>query len=184
VIAEFGQQLSAPQGPAIEEDIVLVGLAARTEVDQLLLDLFATAVRANGGSIEIIDPKLNAEDAIASATRARPMVLCVAAISPTRGAELRNYCRRVRAALGDDMRIVALRPHLADSDVTRSAVRMRDAGADYVARNVREALEAVNLDLQVTSVDKSRAVASQPQRAPSSVESLSGATRAIHDSVC
>jgi hypothetical protein len=73
---------------------------------------------------------------------AKPALVCIASISPTRGSEVRNYCRRLRAAI-PEAKLLVLRPHLADADVSRSTARMKDAGADFVATSVAEAVEAI-----------------------------------------
>lgn len=62
--------------------------------------------------------------------------------SPTRGAEARNYCRRIRAAR-PDMKLLVLRPLPDASDTTRPVARMKEAGADYVATSIQQALQEI-----------------------------------------
>jgi hypothetical protein len=70
-------------------------------------------------------------------------LVCIVAISPTRGSEVRNYCRRLRAN-APGVKILVLRPTLAESDVSRSVERLKESGADCVVTTTQEALEAVS----------------------------------------
>jgi hypothetical protein len=72
----------------------------------------------------------------------KPVVVCVVAISPTRGSEVRTYCRRLRGLL-PEAKLLVLRPHLADADVSRATARMKEAGADFVVTSVAEATDVI-----------------------------------------
>jgi hypothetical protein len=55
---------------------------------------------------------------------------------------VRNYCRRIRTEL-PETRILVLRPTLAEADLSKSTLRMKQAGADCVATSTKEASEAI-----------------------------------------
>jgi hypothetical protein len=42
-----------------------------------------------------------------------------------------------------NVKLLVLRPNVADTDVSRSAARIREAGADCVATNIAEALQGI-----------------------------------------
>lgn len=125
----------------------VVGLAARTPADQLVLEMLDAA----GGGLAIVPPQLTSEQALAHTLQARPMLVCMTAISATRGAEVRSYCRRLRAAM-PETKLLVLRPHAAHADSSRSELRLKEAGADAVVTSAKQALEAIaNLLAQARS---------------------------------
>jgi predicted PurR-regulated permease PerM len=140
VAAETVHQI-APGEPARASDAPMVmGLAARTAVDQVLLEMLCVGLPEV--RMELAPGELSSEQAMQRVLERKPALLCIAAISPTRGSEVRNYCRSVRSALPQTS-ILVLRPTLADADVSKAAARMKEAGADYVATSVAEALETI-----------------------------------------
>jgi hypothetical protein len=118
----------------------VIGLAARTPVDQTALELLRAAVGAK--SMTLIPLELSGDEAVSDAIQQRPLAVCVGAISPTRGAEVRSFCRRLRSAV-PETKLVVLRPLALDGDAERSSSRMHDAGADIVVTNVKDAVEAI-----------------------------------------
>ncbi len=90
----------------------------------------------------LIPPELSADEALNEAIEQRPVVVCIGAISPTRGAEVRNFCRRLRNAV-PETKVIVLRPLVVEVDVERSSTRMHEAGADIVVHNAKEAVEAI-----------------------------------------
>jgi CheY-like chemotaxis protein len=68
--------------------------------------------------------------------------VCIGAISPTRGAEVRNFCRRLRNA-APETKVIVLRPLAVEVDAERSSTRMHEAGADVVVTNAKDAVEAI-----------------------------------------
>jgi hypothetical protein len=141
--AEIVQQVPVPAMGTEGRTRRLVGLATRTSADQLALEMLSVAVGGSGAAIEMIPADLAAPEAIAQAIARRPALVCLVALSPARGSELRSYCRRLRAQLRDT-KIVVLRPNFADVDATRSMARMKEAGADRVATNLRDAVDAID----------------------------------------
>jgi predicted PurR-regulated permease PerM len=137
VMNEIVQQI-AP----VDESLPLapvIGLAARTPEDQMALELLRAAVGSRAMTLIPLD--LSADEALTEAIEQRPVAVCAGAISSTRNAEVRNYCRRLRSAT-PETKIVVFRP-AAEADVERSSARMHEAGADVVAGNARDAIEAI-----------------------------------------
>jgi DNA-binding NarL/FixJ family response regulator len=118
----------------------IVGLAARTPADHVVIEMLRAALGET--PMAVIPPDLSSEQAMQRVVDRGPALVCIAALSPTRGAELRHYCRRLRSEL-PHAHILVLRPALADADVTKSAQRMKEAGADAVATSTKEAVEVI-----------------------------------------
>jgi predicted PurR-regulated permease PerM len=118
----------------------VVGLAARTPADQTALELLRAAVGAK--SMTLVPLDLSADEALNEAIEQRPVAVCIGAISPTRGAEVRNFCRRLRSAV-PETKVIVLRPLVLEADVERSSTRMHEAGADIVVTNAKEAVDAI-----------------------------------------
>jgi predicted PurR-regulated permease PerM len=116
------QMVPAAEGQQVTP---VIGLAARTPEDQTALELLRAAVGAQTMTLE-----------------QRPLAICIGAISPTRGAEVRNFCRRLRNAL-PDTKLIVLRPLAVDADVERSSTRMHEAGADVFVTNAKDAVAAI-----------------------------------------
>jgi predicted PurR-regulated permease PerM len=118
----------------------VIGLAARAPADQTALELLRAAVGAN--AMTLISPGLSADEALNEAIEQRPVAVCIGAVSLTRGAEVRNFCRRLRNAV-PETKLIVLRPLMAEVDVERSSTRMHEAGADIVVHNAKDAVEAI-----------------------------------------
>ena len=118
----------------------VIGLAARTPEDQMALELLCAAVGPKAMTLVSFD--LVADGAVAETIERRPVAVCIGAISPTRGTEVRNFCRRLRNAL-PETKIIVLRPPAVEGDLERSSTRMQEAGADLVVVNAKDAIEAI-----------------------------------------
>ena len=118
----------------------VVGLAARSPLDQTVLEMLCAVL--GSGEISLVAQELPADEAVVRAIEQQPDLVCVVAVSPTRGAEICNYCRRIRSAL-PNAKVLVLRPHVLDADLSRAAARMLDAGADHMVTNVKDAVEAI-----------------------------------------
>jgi predicted PurR-regulated permease PerM len=138
VINEMVQQM-APVAETLPVASV-IGIAARTPEDHTALELLRAAVGSQ--SMTLIPPELTADDAVTEAIEQRPSVVCIGAISPTRGAEVRNFCRRLRNA-APETKVIVLRPVAVDVDAERSSMRLHEAGADVVVTNAKDAVEAI-----------------------------------------
>lgn len=161
VIAETVQQMPS-KADAMPPTASIVGLAVPTMPDLLVLEMLRVAYGRERIASMAPAPELSAEEAVRVAIRQRPQMICIAATSETRGSELRNYCRQIRAAL-PDTKIVVLRPQLLEDEVPRSSERFKEAGADCLALGVKEAVVAIQrlLPAEQTVVD----TASKPRPA-------------------
>lgn len=164
VIKEIAQQSEAPDRTPAP---TVIGLAACTAVDQTALELLHSAVGES--DIAVVPTHLSAEQAVSHAIERRPTLVCIVAVSATCGAEVRSYCRRIRAS-APQARIVVFRPHLLEADVERSAARMKEAGADEVLSSVQETVDA--LCTTITKVQRSPVVQG---RNIEDIEELAGA---------
>ena len=117
----------------------VIGLAARAPEDQTALELLRAAVGSRAMTLIPLD--LSADEALTEAVEQRPLAVCIGAISPTRNAEVRSYCRRLRA-VPPETKIIMLRPAV-EGDVERSQARMHEAGADIIVGNAKDAIEAI-----------------------------------------
>jgi predicted PurR-regulated permease PerM len=117
----------------------VIGLAARAPEDQTALELLRAAVGSRAMTLIPLD--LSADEALTEAIEQRPLAVCIGAISPTRNAEVRSYCRGLRAA-APETKIIMLRPAV-EGDVERSQARMHEAGADIIVGNAKDAIEAI-----------------------------------------
>ena len=156
VINDIVQQLapvdqSLPVGPVI-------GLAVRAPEDQTALELLRAAVGAR--AMTIISPDLSADEALQETIELRPVAVCVGAISPTRGAEVRTFCRRLRGA-APETKVIVLRPRADEADIERSATRLQEAGANIVVVNAKDAVEAIERVLSETPAARSLCVVGQ-----------------------
>lgn len=124
----------------------VIGLAARTPEDQTALELLRAAVGSRAMTLIPLD--LSADEALTEAIEQRPMAVCIGAISSTRNAEVRKYCRRLRNA-APETKIIVLRP-ADEADIERSSTRMHEAGADVIVGNAKDAIEAIERLLSTT----------------------------------
>jgi hypothetical protein len=120
----------------------IVGVATRTPVDQVVLEMLCLAVKSTEARFQPIGADADGVRAIERAIGMHPELICIVSLSPTRGSEARGYCRQVRAQ-EPQTKLLVLRPNVADTDSSRSAARIKEAGADRVAATIAEALEAI-----------------------------------------
>jgi predicted PurR-regulated permease PerM len=138
VIAETAQTVAISDAGARRELPIVVGLAARNTVDQLVLEMMQVAIGAK--NMQVIPGDQTAEQALRHALELKPAIVCLVALSPTRGSEIRNFCRRIRSTRRD-AKILVLRPHVDEADLPRTIQRLKDAGADVVVTTTKEAVE-------------------------------------------
>jgi predicted PurR-regulated permease PerM len=142
--------------PATQEkdnaDAPIVGIATRMPVDRVLLEMLCLAINSTRARFRPVSAALSGNDLIRSVLDLRPRLVCIVSMSPTRGSEVRNYCRQLRAE--SDVKLLVLRPNVSDTDASRAAVRVREAGADAVATNIAEAIAAIErLEPAITSLE-------------------------------
>jgi len=137
VIAETGQTVGMPDAGARRALPVVVGLAARNTVDQLVLEMMQVVIGAK--NMHVIPGDQTAEQALRHTLELKPEIVCLVALSPTRSSEIRNLCRRIRSARRD-AKILVLRPHVEEEDLPRTVQRLKDAGADAVVTTTKDAV--------------------------------------------
>lgn len=143
VIAETLQQL--PTSAEVKRPSgSIIGLAPPTMADLLTLEMLRTAYGRE--HITSMAPELTTEEAVSMAVRQKPRMICIAGAASTRGSELRNYCRRIRAAL-PDAKIVVLRPRLVEGEAPLSAERFKEAGADSLTLTAKDAVAVIERSL-------------------------------------
>ena len=147
----------------------VIGLAARTPEDQTALELLRAAVGAKAMTLIPLD--LSADEALTEAIQQRPVAVCISAISPTRGAEARNFCRRLRSAV-PQTKVIVLRPVVLEVEVERSSSRMQEAGADIVVTNAKDAVEAIESLLTETMTTRAGSALAAVNSEPSLTQPL------------
>ncbi|MET0659327.1 MAG: AI-2E family transporter, partial [Steroidobacteraceae bacterium] len=142
VTHEIVRELPGSDAPR-QRDVRWLGLAPSNDIDQSLLDVVAHAVDAPAPPVELISPDLSAEEIEALTAQVCPTVILMTGATPQGLADLRSYCRRLRARLGST-KLIVLQPILVRADLGRDAQRLRDAGADVVVSTVQELLAALD----------------------------------------
>jgi predicted PurR-regulated permease PerM len=136
------QQFRAKQVARDDSVLPIVGFATRTPVDQVLLEMLCLAVNSSEVRFRPIGADYDGPGAVERAIELQPDLVCIASLSPTRGSEVRGYCRQLRAQR-PNAKLLVLRPNVADTDVARSAARMKEAGADCVVTSIADALDGI-----------------------------------------
>lgn len=174
--SEIVGQIRARQQAPPEEGARILMLGVHAPVDRIVLDMLCTAAGAAGYSIDVVKDDLSIEAALGQVMAASTDLTCIVAVSQTRGAEARNYCRQIRAAR-PDAKLLVLRSLPDASDVAHSVTRMKEAGADYVATSIQQTLQGIER-LLARSRPQSETLDS-----PSTAGSVGGPMRASHASV-
>lgn len=135
IVGRLRPQLADPGGRATWPRVV--GVAAESRADLLLLQmLHATLIEQ---SLQLLPlAELDRSRALAAAVEAQPAAICIAALPPSGNVNARFLCRRLRAEL-PAAHIVVLMPEAERHRSKEAAARLREAGANGVAYNLREA---------------------------------------------
>jgi len=141
--SEIVEQMRARQPAQHQDNARIVALATHAPIDRVVLDMLCAAAHGTEHAILPIDPALTMEESTQQVIAGSAVLTCIVAISPSCGAEARNYCRRIRAAR-PDAKLLVVRSQESTSEVEHSIARMKDAGADYVAGSIQEALAEVH----------------------------------------
>lgn len=141
IVQQFRAMNSAPvKGNGASR---IVGIATATPIDQLLLEMLRVALAPSDHVMTTLTPRSTSHaDAVASTAATGAELSCVVSLSPTRGAEVRGFCRELRAQR-PEANLLVLRPLLNEEGASRSTTRMKEAGANEVATTIAEALQAV-----------------------------------------
>ena len=115
-----------------------MGIAASGAESELLMEMLAAAVAPIIGQLEVAAPATPLNILMARIEASSPKVVCIGAVPPDGGAAARQLCQRLKARF-PQLKILALRPNAPQTDATRAAARLREAGADAVAANFTDA---------------------------------------------
>jgi hypothetical protein len=137
---EIVTQVRSKQKVPPEAAAQVLMLSASSRADRILLWMLATAMEASGRAVAVMDQDRDIESTISQVIAERSDLTCIVAISLAHGAEVRNYCRRLRASL-PMARLLVLRPLSAAQNAERSVNRIKEAGADRVAISIEQALK-------------------------------------------
>lgn len=137
---EIVTQVRSKQKVPPEADAQVLMLSASSRADRIVLWMLATAMEANGRAVAVMDQDRDIESTISQVIAERSDLTCIVAISLAHGAEVRNYCRRLRASL-PMARLLVLRPLSSAQNAERSVNRIKEAGADRVAISIQQALK-------------------------------------------
>jgi hypothetical protein len=166
----------------------IAGIATASPTDQLVLEMLQIALHANENAIDALTPRLSSEEAVSHVighviSEGTPLT-CIVSLSTTRGSEVRQFCRQLRAEQ-PHTNLLVLRPMPDEAAASRSAQRIREAGADVVVTTIEEAVGAINewVPLERTAPAAVAAAPARGQRNPSTAESFKDDTRAIQVSV-
>jgi predicted PurR-regulated permease PerM len=129
--------------PQEQDDAALpiVGIATRTPVDRVVLEMLCLAINSTQARFHPVSADLEGRALIQTVLGMHPQLVCIVSLSPTRGSEVRNYCRQLRAE--GDAKLLVLRPNVSDTDASRAAARVKEAGADAVATSIAEAIKEI-----------------------------------------
>lgn len=148
---EIVEQMRARQPVPQHDNARIVALATHAPIDRVVLDMLCVAAGGTEHAIVPVDTELTMDETVRRVTSGSAALTCIVAISPSRGAEARNYCRRIRAAR-PDAALLVMRSEVLTTEVEHSIARMKEAGADYVAGSIQDALTEVHR-LQMPGVD-------------------------------
>ena len=125
-----------PSTPAAATGSRVLGLAAESQADALLLQMLRVSV---GEAAEwLLLPHGERARSVELAIKQKPELICIAALPPTSNVNARFLCRRLRAELPEAY-IVVLVPEAESQRSKESAARLREAGASITASSLREA---------------------------------------------
>ena len=169
----------AADGPPVPR---IAGIATASPIDQLVLEMLQVALSASEQALDPLTPKYSGEEALSVAIRTRAPFTCIVSLSSTRGSEVRSYCRQLRADQ-PGASLLVLRPMPAEAGASRSAARMKEAGADVVVNTIEAAVSAIKEWSPSVALDRDVAPTPLRQRSPSTAASLDDDIRAIQLSV-
>ncbi len=115
----------------------ILGLAAASNADLLLLQMLRVTLAEQAAHLLPLSD-LNRDQSLAAAIEARPALVCIASLPPIGNVNARFLCRRLRAELPDAY-ILVLLPEAENNHSKEAAARLREAGANGIASNLREA---------------------------------------------
>jgi len=134
-IAERIASTAALPAPRMHRRIV--GVPAESSTDSLLIRMLQLTLAQRSEAMMTV-PRANRATMLAQTRDGRPELICIAALPPSGNANARFLCRRLRNEL-PDANIVVLLPEDPERRSQEAAARLREAGANAVAYDLREA---------------------------------------------
>jgi len=137
--------LGAEKAPAVRSTSAaraIVGVPAASSADVLLVKMLQVTLARQGAAMTSIAETDRAK-AVSAVIAERPAVICIAALPPGGNVNARFMCRRFRAELAD-AHIVVLLPEAPAKRSAEAAARLREAGANSIVYDVREAARVLN----------------------------------------
>ena len=136
-LSDIVVRLDGADGPrAQRSEPSVLGIPAESAADLLLLKMLDVAMERSERVVAL--QETNRSKALSEAIRQRPAIVCIAALPPSGNVNARFLCRRLRADLPNAY-ILVLFPDASSSSSPEAAARLREAGADSVAKGLREA---------------------------------------------
>ncbi len=136
----------------------IVGVPAESNADSLLLRMLQMTLAQRGGALTPLE-RANRAALIDQVRAARPQLICIAALPPSGNANARFLCRRFRAELPDAYILVIL-PEAPSKRSREAAARLREAGANEIAYDLREAARLLgdNAEGATTTMSSARPI--------------------------
>lgn len=136
VIDRLRTSEAAETAPRADKGIV--GVSAESSADALLLKMVRITLERRSSAMTELGQQADRSKALAAILQHRPKRICIAALPPSGTVNARFLCRRLRAELADVL-IVVLLPGTVDTGSREAAARLREAGANAIAFDVRQA---------------------------------------------
>jgi predicted PurR-regulated permease PerM len=124
--ADIVRQFEPAEKPREDTPMPIVGVATRSPVDRVVLEMLCLAVESTQARFRIVAADVDGAGTVARVLEMDPQLVCIVSLSPTRGSEARGYCRQLRAQR-PETKLLVLRPNVADTDASRSAARIAEA---------------------------------------------------------
>ena len=118
--------------------IAVMGIAAHSDADALLLQLLDVALRAVNARLETFPAGAELEKTLAEIAARKPRAVFITSLPPAGGARARYVSRRIKAVLPEG-EVLVLRPATGSQDPARSSAALREAGAHSVASTMSAA---------------------------------------------
>lgn len=129
-------------------------VAARSRLDEALCEVFALGPDLK--QVARLPSSTLASEVVAKAGQLQVRIVCIANLPGGGSMQARHLCRRLRAAL-PRLKIAVLRPRLpAEGSDSGLEAKLREAGADIVAKTLAEIDAYVSHPLDVIPVEKSK----------------------------
>jgi predicted PurR-regulated permease PerM len=143
--AEAEADAAAPRG-------TVVGISARGAADALALEMLGRLLGPAEGHFQTASPMGLVAELIAKIRDDPPQAVVIGSLPPGGLHRARYLCKRLRAAV-PDVPLVVLRPRGGCDEDDDGGARLRDAGANFVAGSLAEALAELRPLLQTAPAE-------------------------------